>query len=586
MSKTLLQNIKAKTAEERKDGLNASAALMHNLRERADRGEVKYVALYSSDLSTTGSLKKSTKAAIGSVKTPKTGQYEIRDGVQSVTSIRPGTRMLMAVAWAETKSLERGARYPEVASVDCTYKTNDEHRPFFKIQGVDGEGQTFCRLNVLLWDESLEAFNFVFSKAMPMIWGPAVCDATSVFLSDGDPHEIRALDLCIKNGICKNATRKRCYWHLVHQAFSKLFGNGALHAAENATIRRYFHSLAYTCETDAELKETYSDLLAWINVNTDTSFLTRKTNGLQRTRRETMHLFVRTVVAQAGDWARCKRMGLCDMGHITSALSEAANAMLKRGKLGVNPRMHLNETVETTRKQEMQNNSQIAATSDRRLNSRPLPNKKQAPSVIAVGSSLTTLATAKLDIQYGLHKKYRVARVARDAWKLYPQDPHSEDDDADDNSDADDECVVPKFRHCRDVTLRNGCLYCSCKYFESMLLSCRHIIAVKRGTLCKEDCHFRWWQCWQAGVVPLSSVTRTFEDLSCGPTSFGVDFTQQIGQCTSACDIFFRQSCDTQMQLSKTTMNSLAKKNKSKCMVARSVHVLANADVSPRLSGL
>ncbi len=57
--------------------------------------------------------------------------------------------MLMAVAWAETKSLERGARYPEVASVDCTYTTNDKNRPFFKIRGVDREGRVIRLLNVL-----------------------------------------------------------------------------------------------------------------------------------------------------------------------------------------------------------------------------------------------------------------------------------------------------------------------------------------------------------------------------------------------------------------------------------------------------
>ncbi len=77
----------------------------------------------------------------------------------------------MGVVWCTTASIQKSQRFPEVASMDSTCKTKKEGRPFFRVTGVDGDGNLFTRANALLWDESEQAFNFLFQKALPSLWG-------------------------------------------------------------------------------------------------------------------------------------------------------------------------------------------------------------------------------------------------------------------------------------------------------------------------------------------------------------------------------------------------------------------------------
>jgi hypothetical protein len=48
----LLNNLRAKTLAQRRDGMNSSGALIRNLQAAADRGELQYVALFSNSINT------------------------------------------------------------------------------------------------------------------------------------------------------------------------------------------------------------------------------------------------------------------------------------------------------------------------------------------------------------------------------------------------------------------------------------------------------------------------------------------------------------------------------------------------------
>jgi hypothetical protein len=61
----------------------------------------------------------------------------------------------------------------------------------------------------------------------------------------------------------------------------------------------------------------------------------RKKDDMQISRQERMLQFVDSVEALKKSWAKCYRIGLCDLGHITTALSEAGFAKLKGGALAV-----------------------------------------------------------------------------------------------------------------------------------------------------------------------------------------------------------------------------------------------------------
>ncbi len=62
-------------------------------------------------------------------------------------------------------------------------QNNKECQPLFKIQGLDGNGNMFTRANALLWNESEEAFLFVYKSALPVLWGDSVCAATSTMIT-------------------------------------------------------------------------------------------------------------------------------------------------------------------------------------------------------------------------------------------------------------------------------------------------------------------------------------------------------------------------------------------------------------------
>jgi len=172
-------------------GLNASAALMRDLQARAEKGEIEYVAIFSSIINTK-SVEKATKQALNDVKSPLANQFVHRSASSPASTMDKSKRILMGVVWSEVKLLETGARFPELATADTTCKTNKQGRPLLKIQGLDGNGKMFTRANALLWNESEEAFLLVFKFALPKLWSEAVCQATSLFITDGDPHMISA----------------------------------------------------------------------------------------------------------------------------------------------------------------------------------------------------------------------------------------------------------------------------------------------------------------------------------------------------------------------------------------------------------
>jgi hypothetical protein len=261
-----LNNLKATTQKQRQDGLNASAALIRDLQARADRGEVEYVALFGNIINTK-SVQKATTQAFNDVKNSTSSQFLRGSSRDAHTIVNQNNRILMGVVWSEVKLLETGARFPELASADVTCKTNREGRPLLKIQGVDGNGKMYTRANALLWNESHVAFLFVFKTAVPQLWGESVCEATSLFLTDGDPQMISALRGVRLSSALPNITLKRCFWHLIHREFTKMFGNGEHDLETNKVVRGWFNSLAYRVETPADFTQSMEALKAWIVAN-------------------------------------------------------------------------------------------------------------------------------------------------------------------------------------------------------------------------------------------------------------------------------------------------------------------------------
>ena len=152
------------------------------------------------------------------------------------------------------------------------------------------------------------------------------------------------------------------------------------------------------------------------------------------------------------------------------------------------------------------------------MTSVPLPNSTQPAEVVKARQFLTKRCTEEyLQVQYELSTSYSCTRVSECKWLVT-------------YNVSNVECTAqhPVFERTREVTMKDGCLYCSCKYMEDYLSPCRHIISVKNGMLCEQDFHIRHFATWQSGHIPYEICPRTFEDLQCAPTCLGVDLEAAI----------------------------------------------------------
>ncbi len=149
------------------------------------------MALFSNSINTK-KVVEATAQALKDVSRPTSSQIiESSHGEAALRDVT--TKILMGVGRCTTASLEKSARFPELASMDCTRKKNKEGRHFLRVTGLDGDGKICTRANGLQWDQSEDTFNFVLLTALPRLWGESVCDATSLITTDGDPHDITAV---------------------------------------------------------------------------------------------------------------------------------------------------------------------------------------------------------------------------------------------------------------------------------------------------------------------------------------------------------------------------------------------------------
>ena len=336
--------------------------------------------------------------------------------------------------------------------------------PLFKVQGVDVDGKIFTRANALLWNESDEAFSFVLHQALPRLFGRNVCENLSVILSDGDPQLISSIDTAIEQGIYPNATRKRCFWHAVHQEFTKQFVNAECDSATNTIIRAWLNSLAYKAETSSDFNRSHEALTDWIETNVDTSFLTKtRKETLQTTRLERMRTFIRKCVALQMYWAKFTRMGLTDLGHITTAISEAGFAVLKSGKLAVHAQMGIDMTAGVMFTQERLSRQRGALRSDRNVNTTGLPNARHETQAQTLSTKLTPYAVDLLSVELFLSQNYHKVRISPVRWLTPFRRSEAQDECASDREDDDLEpdSPIPRNSYCREVTLANEKLTCS-----------------------------------------------------------------------------------------------------------------------------
>jgi hypothetical protein len=445
-----------------------------------------------------------------------------------------GALLLLIIAY-EAPAAGSGVRVspPQLFhACHCFYCIHDPtSSPSLSHIGLDGEGHTFPWMNTWLWEATPAAYDFVYLEALPKIHAQSVRNGVCVALSDGDPFEIASIEAAIAQGVIPNAKRKRCFFHAAAHTLAKKFGVGHWDFDLLQIVRGWLNHLAYVVEAPDDYAVSVEALMKWINENYDHSVMMSLTGAsrVNKSRAEALCDFVKSLDKIKGTWAKCCRRGLRDLGHITTAISEAANGLIKSNNL-VNRTLGLDRSTHHIDKLEQVTLQNHTREADMQANRRTLTNQKQHPVVTTVSSFLTRYCVRKfVQSRYANYVKVDVRRIAERKWETVFR-PRSGASDYEQTTEAIfDKQPWPCFNKTRTLWLDdNDVLMCDCELFQSTLAPCIDQMAVKNGQLIRADFHFRHYIEWQSGHIPFATCPRFFGDGAPGPTAHGIDMAAPI----------------------------------------------------------
>ena len=130
-------------------------------------------------------------------------------------------------------------------------------------------------------------------------------------------------------------------------------------------------------------------------------------------------------------------MGLTDLGHITTAISEAGFAVLKSGKLAVHAQMGIDMTAGVLFTQERLSRQRGALRSDRNVNTTGLPNARHETQAQTLSTKLTPYAVDLLSVELFLSQNYHKVRISPVRWLTPFRRSEAQDECASDRVDDD-----------------------------------------------------------------------------------------------------------------------------------------------------
>ena len=98
-------------------------------------------------------------------------------------------QFMMGFAWTIPSEKIMFSLFPNIVYVDTTMDTNSERQPLLSLVGKDTCSKTFAILRVLLPNQQLWVFCWVFCVLFPKVYSNDLLSQIKIIVTDGDAQE-------------------------------------------------------------------------------------------------------------------------------------------------------------------------------------------------------------------------------------------------------------------------------------------------------------------------------------------------------------------------------------------------------------
>ncbi|XP_044960665.1 protein FAR1-RELATED SEQUENCE 5-like [Hordeum vulgare subsp. vulgare] len=171
--------------------------------------------------------------------------------------------------WTTGRSIEQYICFGDAVTFDTTYKTNLYDMPFGLFVGVNNHFQSIIFGGVLMSDEKIDTFKWIFTEFSHMVGAPQ----PRTILTD----QARAMEVAIDE-VMPGTTHRWCKWHVLKKAkecLGSLLGKGSEFKQEFNKIVNHIVSVSefedgWSCmvqkhgpQTNAFLTQIYETRMKW-----------------------------------------------------------------------------------------------------------------------------------------------------------------------------------------------------------------------------------------------------------------------------------------------------------------------------------
>jgi len=476
----------------------------------------------------------------GSADTPEKTAEDIYHSL----GIDSDAQILLSISWCTDKQRRLLALFPEAASADVLFKTNNEKRPLKHICSKTSCNETFGGFYSFLPSQAIWVFDYMWSVAVPALVDPRFLLRNEQMNTDGDDKMYNPFITHISS-IYKKSKQRLCAFHLFTQGWpqngitSKRIKDGASEIGVTVleVIKNWVISWTSDVESPEELQISYELLMLFLE---DPQFM----NYFDILFADDVKKFLTTKVWQHREkFAYYHYMGQRCFGMRTSNDCEIEGGILKHHSAGPKPNFSIAKSADT-----------VCEVSDFRIGLKEQKAAKAMDSMpteiesclVPLYSSVTRYCGDKVVANWNRRLKLTVYRHSLDKFYVKPRllearvpNPR--------NHDEYEKYLRPRFERTRIVEVfcsdNKHYLRCSCKRQKQHGYICEDICAVLDTAPNPDDIAIRWHKSYYAtylsGNPELDNLfDKLVENEKPGP-SLGCESLEvfqtdlAVGECTT-----------------------------------------------------